>query len=174
MNLLASRIAVKIKNANPEETHSIEIMQYSLGIIFNTLLIIVSTAIISLTWGHFAESITFLLCFSILRLASGGFHLKTTMACNIVTILLSTLLPFFITFSDSTLWIVNSINLIIVIMYAPNPDKNARIPTFLYPILKLISIVIVSSNFFFQSNVLGLAFLVQALTVIPWTRRRTQ
>ncbi|MFC6649843.1 accessory gene regulator B family protein [Paenibacillus rhizoplanae] len=96
MNLLASRIAVKIKNANPEETHSIEIMQYSLGIIFNTLLIIVSTAIISLTWGHFAESITFLLCFSILRLASGGFHLKTTMACNIVTILLSTLLPFFL------------------------------------------------------------------------------
>ncbi|MFD2879381.1 accessory gene regulator B family protein [Paenibacillus rhizoplanae] len=43
----------------------------------------------------FAESITFLLCFSILRLASGGFHLKTTMACNIVTILLSTLLPFY-------------------------------------------------------------------------------
>ncbi|NQX44953.1 accessory gene regulator B family protein [Paenibacillus tritici] len=170
MNSLANRIAIAIKNANPEETHSVEVMQYSLGIILNTLLIIVSTAFIGLIFGRFEECLTFLLCFCILRLTSGGFHLKTAMACNIVTTLLSTLLPSLISPSDSALWIINIISLVIVVLFAPNPDQNARIPTSIYPILKLVSIVIVSSNFFLHSAVIGLAFLVQSLTVIPWTR----
>ncbi|MEK3878719.1 MULTISPECIES: accessory gene regulator ArgB-like protein [unclassified Paenibacillus] len=173
MNLLANRIAVTIKNANPEETHSIEIMQYALGIILNTLLIIVSTAVIGLIAGRLTECLTFLLSFCFLRLASGGFHLKTAMACNIVTTLLSTLLPSLIAFSEFGLWIANSASLLIMILFAPNPDKNARIPASIYPILKLVSIVMVSSNFLLQSTVLGLAFLVQSLTVIPWTRRQT-
>lgn len=172
MNSLANRIAITIKNANPEETHSVEVMQYSLGIILNTLLIIAGTAIIGFISGTFAECITFLFCFSILRLASGGHHLKTAMACNIVTTILSTLLPSLIIFSDSALWIANTISLIIIVIFAPNPDKNARIPTSIYPLLKLISILMVSSNFFLQSAVIGLAFIVQSLTVIPWTRRR--
>ncbi|QUL53005.1 accessory gene regulator B family protein [Paenibacillus tritici] len=170
MNSLANRIAIAIKNANPEETHSVEVMQYSLGIILNTLLIIVSTGFIGLIFGRFAECITFLLCFCVLRLTSGGFHLKTAMACNVVTTLLSTLLPSLITFSQSALLIANSISLIIVIIFAPNPDQNARIPASIYPILKLVSIVMISSNFFLQSAVIGLAFLIQSLTVIPWTR----
>lgn len=174
MNSLAHRIAVSIKNANPEETHSVEIMQYSLGIILNTLLIIVGTAIISFSFGRFSECITFLLCFCILRLSSGGFHLKTALKCNIVTIFLSTVLPSFITVPNSTLWIANVLSLIIIVTFAPNPDRNARIPASIYPLLKLVSIAIVSSNFFLQSTVIGLAFLVQSLTVITWTRRRTQ
>ncbi|OMF99768.1 hypothetical protein BK147_05415 [Paenibacillus sp. FSL R7-0337] len=174
MNSLAYKIAVSIKNANPEETHSVETMQYSLGIILNTLLIIVGTAIISFSLGRFSECMTFLLCFCILRLSSGGFHLKTTLACNIVTIFLSTVLPSFITLSNSILWIANVFNLIIIVTFAPNPDRNTRIPASIYPLLKLVSIAMVSSNFFLQSTVIGLAFLVQSLTVIPWTRRRTQ
>lgn len=173
MNSIANRIAVSIKNANPEETHSVEVMEYSLGIILNTLLIVVSSAIIGLFLGRFAECMTFLLCFCILRLSSGGFHLKTALACNIVTTLLSTTLPSFVTLSNSALWIANVFSLIIIITFAPNPDKNARISTSIYPLLKLVSIVIVLTNFFLQSTVVGLGFLVQSLTVIPWTRRRT-
>ncbi|MBP2111378.1 accessory gene regulator ArgB-like protein [Paenibacillus silagei] len=173
MNLLANKIAISIKNANPEETHSVEIMQYSLGIILNTLLIIVSTAVIGLFAGRFAECMLFLLSFCTLRLASGGFHLKTAMACNIATTLLSTLLPSLIILSESGFWVASSFSLIMMILFAPNPDRNARIPASIYPLLKLISIVMVFTNFFLQSTVLGLAFLVQSLTVIPWTRRQT-
>lgn len=172
MNSLAFRIAMAIKNANSEETHSVEVMQYSLGIILNTLLIIAGTSIIGFISGTYAECLTFLFCFSILRLASGGFHLKTATVCNIVTILLSTLLPSLITFPDSAIWIANIISLIIIVIFAPNPDNNARIPTSIFPLLKLVSILMVSSNFFLQSSVIGLAFIVQSLTVIPWTRRR--
>ncbi|MHA6530737.1 accessory gene regulator ArgB-like protein [Paenibacillus sp. BAC0078] len=174
MNLLANRIAIAIKNANSEDTHSVEVMQYSLSIILNTCLIIIATAIIGGVTGHFGESLTFLFCFSLLRLASGGFHLKTATACNIVTILLSTLSPYLIVFLGPWLWILNSISFLIIIAFAPNPDKNARIPLQIYPTLKLISIILVSSNFLIHSSVIGLAFLVQSLTVIPWKRRELQ
>lgn len=174
MNSLAYKIAVSIKNANPEETHSIEVMQYSLGIIINTLIIIVFTAIIGLTLGSFTDCLIFLLFFCALRLSSGGFHLKTALACNIVTTLLSTTLPTFVTLSNSALWFANILSLIIIITFAPNPDKNARIPASIYPLLKLVSIAIVLSNFFLHSTVIGLAFLIQSLTIIPWIRRRTQ
>lgn len=73
MNTLSHKIAVAIKQANPEETYSVEIMQYSLGIILNTLLIFIATAATGLLTGHFAEFMTFLLSCSILRLTSGVF-----------------------------------------------------------------------------------------------------
>lgn len=170
MNLLASKIAAAIKDANPEDTYSVEIMQYSLGIILNTLIIILVTAILGLVTGNFAPFMMFLFSFCLLRLASGGFHLKTARACNIVTILLSTLLPYFLTLTGQLLWIINIICLFIIILFAPNPDIHARIPQKMYPVLKLTSILLVCLNFFFHSSVIGLAFFVQSLTVIPWTR----
>jgi len=171
MTSLAYKVAARIKHANPEGTSSVEVMQYALGIIFNTLFILLATAIIGIVTGHFVEFMTFLLSFSILRLASGGFHLRTAFACNIVSVLLSTLIPFLFNVSGQPLLIINGIGLFIMILFAPNPDKNAQIPRKLYPTLKIISILLVASNFFILSSVIGLAFLVQSLTVIPWERR---
>lgn len=171
MNTLANKIAVAIKMKNPEETHSIEMMQYSLGIILNTLLIVIATATFGLLTGHFTQFMTFLLSCSLLRLTSGGFHLKTATACNIFSILLCTLTPYFFSFSGPILLLVNIASLLIMLLFAPNPDKNARIPTRLFPFLKIISVLLVSLNFFIHSSVIGLAFIVQSLTVIPWIRR---
>lgn len=173
MTSLAYKVAIRIKRANPEGTSSVEIMQYSLGIILNTLFILLATAFIGIITGHLSEFMTFLFSFSLLRLSSGGFHLKTAYACNIVSVLLSTLIPFFFNFSGQPLLIINCISLIIMVMFAPNPDKNAQLPRKLYPALKLTSIILVVSNFFILSSVIGLAFLVQSLTVIPWERRGT-
>ncbi|AIQ53801.1 accessory gene regulator ArgB-like protein [Paenibacillus sp. FSL R7-0331] len=174
MNTLSHKIAAAIKKANPEETYSVEIMQYSLGIILNTLLIITATAMIGLLTGHFGEFMTFLLSCSILRLTSGGFHLKTARACNLFSILLCTLIPYLFSFSGAALTVINMTSLLIMLLFAPNPDTNARMPVKLYPLLKIISILLVSLNFFIHSSVIGLAFIVQSLTVIPWIRREKQ
>ncbi|MEC0170739.1 accessory gene regulator ArgB-like protein [Paenibacillus graminis] len=172
MNFLANRIAIAIKNANSEATHSIEVMQYSLNIILNTCFIILATAVNGIVTGHFSESLIFLVSFSFLRLSSGGFHLKTATACNIVTIFLSTASPFLSFFFEQNFWFLSTICFLIIVVFAPNPDKNARIPIKIYPTLKLLSIVLVGSNFLIHSSVIGLAFLVQSLTVIKWKRRR--
>lgn len=171
MNSLALKISTAIKKANPEETGSIEVMQYSLNIILNTLLMLVSSAVIGWFINNLTATLLFFVSFSFLRVCSGGFHLRTATACNIVTTLLCVLIPFFLHFSGSKLLLINATSLIIMIFFAPNPDKNAQIPLHWYPGLKAASIAIVSLNFFIGSSVFGLAFLVQSLTVIPWRRR---
>ncbi|MFC3745742.1 accessory gene regulator ArgB-like protein [Paenibacillus sp. GCM10012306] len=171
MNKLAYKISSLIKNTNPEETSSVEVMQYALNIILNSILIFLGTLLISWLLGNLNESIIFIIFFSSLRFLSGGFHLKTATACNIVTILLCTLTPYLITFPNNRVWIINLISLLIMFLFAPNPDKNAQIQPQLYPTLKILSIILVSLNFFISSTVIGLAFLVQSLTIIPLKRR---
>lgn len=171
MNSLAIKISAAIKRANPEETCSEEIMQYALNIILNTLLTITASLVIGRLLNNFTETLIFYICFSILRVCSGGFHLRTATACNIVTTLICVLTPFFLNSTGSSLWIINAFSLIIMFLFAPNPDKNAQIPLRWFPGLKMASIALVGINFIIGSSVIGLAFLVQSLTVIPWKGR---
>ncbi|MEK3836967.1 MULTISPECIES: accessory gene regulator ArgB-like protein [unclassified Paenibacillus] len=172
MNTLAFKISTAIKNANPEETGSIEVLQYSLNIILNTFLIITCSLFFGWLLNNTAATLLFFASFSVLRIFSGGFHLRTATACNIVTTLLCVLTPYFFILTGSFLLMAfNMISFIIMCFFAPNPDKNARIPYHWFPHLKVISIFLVACNFFIGSSVLGLAFFVQSLTVLPWKRR---
>lgn len=174
MNTLSFKIACMIKQANPQETSSIEVMQYALNIILNSLIIIIT----SLTIGWFTDSLgdtsVSLFSFAILRFFSGGKHLKTAAACNIFSITLCVSIPHFSYLIQDYLWIVNIIILILMLIFAPNPDANAQIPLRWYPLLKIISVLLAVSNFVVHSPVIGLAFLAQSLTVISLERRKSK
>lgn len=171
MNTLSHKIALTINKHNPEHTSSIEVMQYALNIIMNTLLILIISLLVGLFTGRLIETALVLLSFSTLRFFSGGAHLKTAKACNIFSIILCTAIPHLVFFVKDLFWIVNGISLILMFLFAPHPDMNAQIPSNRYPVMKLISILLVFSNFFIYSSVIGLAFLAQSLTVIPLKRR---
>ncbi|WP_379128870.1 accessory gene regulator ArgB-like protein [Paenibacillus sp. sgz500958] len=166
MNTLAYKIALMIKRANPEQTHSVEVMNYALGIILNTMFIIVISGLIGLITGAWHETMLFLCAFSILRLCSGGFHMKTARACNVISILLCTITPYFSSLLDETVFGINLFCLTAMILFAPQPDIHSQIPKKLYPTLKILSVLLVGSNFVLNSSVIGLAFLAQSLTVI--------
>ncbi|OKP84226.1 hypothetical protein A3842_08310 [Paenibacillus sp. P3E] len=170
MNSLAIKISAAIKRANPEETSSLEVMQYALNIILNTLITFFAAMAIGLFFNNLLATFIFYISFSVLRICSGGFHLPTAWACNIVTALLCSLTPLLNPVGQA-LWIINAVSLVTMLVFSPNPDKHAQIPQSLFPALKVISIVMVSLNFLIGSSVIGLAFLVQSLTVIPWKRR---
>ncbi|QSF47871.1 accessory gene regulator B family protein [Paenibacillus tianjinensis] len=146
-------------------------MQYALNIILNTLLTITASLALGWLFNNFTQTLIFYFCFSVLRLCSGGFHLKTAAACNVVTTLICVAPPLLINITGTSLWIINALSFFIMLLFAPNPDKNAQIPFRYYPGLKLASIVLVGLNFFIGSSVIGLAYLVQSLTVIPWKGR---
>ncbi|GIP32987.1 accessory gene regulator ArgB-like protein [Paenibacillus sp. J2TS4] len=170
MNTLAYRIAAAIKKADSDRTHSIEVMQYSLAILLNTALIIVVSLLIGWWTGQFTSTLVALISLSGLRMASGGVHFKSPWACNVVSVLLIVGVGHIPVYPESLLFWVNVINLVLMISFAPRPDANAAIPVKLYPLLKWISIGLVSSNFIIGSHVIGLAFLVQSLTVVPWRK----
>ncbi|WP_169744919.1 accessory gene regulator ArgB-like protein [Paenibacillus durus] len=168
---MANKIAVAIKRANPEDTSSIEVMEYSLGIILNALLTFAVSSLIGWLLGNFEATLTFMLCFNLLRLCSGGFHLKTATACNIASTLIYSFTPYFFAVSGTILWTMNAVSLIMMILFAPNPDKNAQIPVKWFPYLKCVSILLVCFNFWIESSNMALAFFIQSLTIIPWERR---
>lgn len=95
LNSLALKISLAIKKTNPEETVSVEVMQYSLSIILNTLLTFIVTMSIGLVLNNFIETLIFYLSLSSLRIFSGGVHLKSATACNIVTILICSMTPIY-------------------------------------------------------------------------------
>ncbi|WP_310550169.1 accessory gene regulator ArgB-like protein [Paenibacillus glufosinatiresistens] len=174
MNTLAHKIALSIKRSNAEQTASVEVMQYALGIILNTLLVIAGSALLGWMFGFMAQSLLCLAAFVLLRFFSGGFHLRTAAACNVSSIFICVGLPLLVPYAESVLFILNAAALILMLVFSPNPDINTQIPARLYPAMKGISVVLVLINFFVQSSVIGLAFLAQSLTVIPWERRNTR
>lgn len=93
MNHLSLKIVEFIKKSNPEQTHSIEIMHYALSIIMNTLLIIMTSLCIGGLTGQLKETFLALFSFILLRMSSGGVHLKSARACNIVSIFICSLIP---------------------------------------------------------------------------------
>lgn len=170
MNSLSLKIATLVKKTSPDQTTSIEIMQYALVMILNSILIISVSLGIGLLTGKFFATALALFSFASLRFFSGGRHLRTSTQCNLFSISLCSLIPH-IPLTNDLVWGVNIIALMIMIYYAPNPDVNAQVPLHWYPALKIISILMVVANFFIQSPVIGLAFLFQSLT-INFTQRR--
>ncbi|ETT59378.1 Accessory gene regulator B [Paenibacillus sp. FSL R7-277] len=173
MNTLCFKIASMIKRANPQETSSIEIMQYSLSIILNSLLIIFISFFIGWSTGSIATTAIALFGFAILRFISGGKHLKSATACNIISIILCSSLPHITFLSEQHFILINMFSLIIIVIFAPNPDANVHVPLRYYPLLKVLSVLMVSSNLFIQSHVLGLAFFAQSLTIISLPKKET-
>lgn len=175
MNLLAYKIVSAIKKNNPEQTHSIEVMQYSLSIILNTLFIILCSLLIGGFTGQFKATSLALLSFGVLRLCSGGAHLKTATACNIVSIFICSLIPHIaLLLHNYHLVAINIICLVLMLIFAPNPDANAQIPKEWFLGLKFLSVLMIVLNFWIHSSVIGLAFFIQSLTVIIPFRRRSR
>ncbi|RUS44596.1 accessory gene regulator ArgB-like protein [Cohnella sp. AR92] len=169
INKLSRNFAVRIKKAAPDSPQSVEVLKYALSAILNTFFIIGFSLIVSLFTGKLSEVIIVLIGFALLRQVSGGFHLKSGTWCIIVSTLGITLISF-ADFGQAVSSRITVIALILALIFAPSRiEKQTRIPAKYFPILKLLSILIVSTNFALHFPVLSTAFLVQGLTLI---RRR--
>ncbi|MFD2114586.1 accessory gene regulator ArgB-like protein [Paenibacillus yanchengensis] len=171
MTSMARNLALIIKKANPDETVSVAVMEYALAIIFNYLFIFFTSLII----GYFTDSlgltILALFVFTIIRMLSGGVHIKSIWGCIIVSVLLCVLIPqiSYVTSNNFTL-LFNIISLLCMFFFAPSPDKNSRIDSKYFKHLKLASIIMIGSNFFINSAVIALCFLAQSITILPFRR----
>lgn len=173
MNILSYKLATIIKQANPQETSSVEVMQYALNIILNGLLIVIVSLLIGGVTDRLSDTAIVLFSFAVLRFFSGGKHLKTAAACNVFSITLCSSIPHISYLFQDHVWLINIASLLLILAFAPSPDIHAQVPLHWYPWMKLVSILMVSANFFVASSVIGLAFLAQSLTVITNKNRRS-
>jgi accessory gene regulator B len=160
----ASRyLAISIRNHNPNAA-SEKALFYSLSLIINTLTSISTVLIISLMTGHLQEALIVIFSYILLRYFSGGVHMNTSLACCITSILIF-IIAAHSSFSYAPFGMtLDIISISILLVTAPNNImKVSRMKPSYYPILKVISIVIVTSNLFFQIPVVSVSFIIQAI-----------
>ncbi|RKP49839.1 accessory regulator AgrB [Cohnella endophytica] len=166
VNTLAKKLAMGIKKVVPESPQSVEVLKYSISYILNAFFIIGSSLLISLFTGKVIEVIIILIGYALLRQVSGGVHLKSGTLCIVVSTAGATALSF-VSFDSNILILFTAISMLLALVFAPSRiEKQTRIPSKYYPLLKLLSLIIISSNLVIHSAVLASAFLLQALTLV--------
>ena len=165
---LAFRIAKYLKRVEPEKTASVEVMKFSLEALINVLITFLFVLTIGIIFGKSIESIIGLASFAFLRFFSGGIHLRTAIQCSFMSTILISISPH-IPLSLFGGRIIILISLIIVILFAPsNIEDHARIPKKYFPVLKLISALIVALGFVVPNSTFIVVCFIQALTIIPF------
>lgn len=167
IELLAGRMAEGIKRRAPDHPASVAVLKHSLAILINTISIIVLTLGIAILNDRLKETIIVMSSFALLRMVSGGLHLKSGTMCVVVSTLLIVGLSM-MGFSEITTLIINITSLILAILFAPTDiQKQSRIPKKYYPVLKLLSVLMISINFWIASSYVAVAFFAQALLLFP-------
>lgn len=170
IEILASKLAVKIKKVVPEHPATEAVLKFSLALVINALLIIILSITLSFFTGKIKETLVVLVSFAILRQISGGLHLKSGIWCVVGT----TSLVMIISLSHPSyvgVQVLNVTGILLAMVYAPSGiEKQSRIPTKYYPVLKVMSCLLIASNLLIQSPVLALSFFVQCLTLIQIRR----
>ncbi len=163
---LAEKLAISINKKNPNSS-SIIVLRYALVSLINLIIIMGFIIIVGLVSGRIVEAVVAVVAFPALRYFSGGLHLRSSMICNIISaifMLISIYAPLHYWYTG---FIINLISFSILFLYAPSGVQKSKISKSQYPMLKLVALLIVSSNLIFHSPVLSIAFFAQSITTIP-------
>ncbi|WP_090668092.1 accessory gene regulator ArgB-like protein [Paenibacillus tianmuensis] len=163
---LALKLAVIIKSANTEETHSIEVMKYSLAMLINILLVLFASIILGIISGKLFETLQAFTFFFIIRSVSGGYHMRTLVGCFIISTLAFVIIPHI---PIRLFWVnvLTCVSGLLFLIYAPKSQEQNNIPSQFKSLLKSVSVVIVCSNILFESPIFALASLLQGILLIP-------
>lgn len=159
----ATYMATSIRNNNPHSA-SQAVLFYALSLMINSSITVITVIIISSLTGHLYEALTVIFFYTLLRYVSGGSHLASSLACCITSSVIF-LLASHIEYNFFYLGLLlNAGSIVILLKTSPQGIENiSRIDKKYYPLLKILSVVIVASNFFFQLDFLSTAFFIQAL-----------
>jgi accessory gene regulator B len=165
IDTLAEKMALSLKKMNVDETASVEVMKFSLIAILNAASILILTATAGYITGKPWDTFLALTAFAVLRMFSGGYHLHSSDLCVAVSTLLFAAIPH-IPMNTMAVFVLNGVSFILVFLFAPSRIENqTRIPPKYYPLLKIISALLVAVNFYLLSPAIALSFSVQALSL---------
>ncbi|WP_290405373.1 accessory gene regulator B family protein [Paenibacillus polymyxa] len=162
---LSRNIARHIKNADPDGPVSVEVMEYALGKRLNYLATITLTFLGGMITGELARTMLAMALFWVIRKASGGVHLKSLTNCAVVSASIFCVVPQ-LDVSHGSILVLTGAATLLYGLFAPNRFEDLN-PSRIEPYLRVFSVIICSSNFFFQSSVFAWVLIVQALLILP-------
>jgi accessory gene regulator B len=172
VDTFAQRLAMKLKEVNPEETASVEVMKYALiGIIHNGI-IILTALIAGLFTGHLLDTLLAIICFIALRFVSGGFHFKSSLACFVFSSVVFVIIPL-IPAAEWVLVLLNSVSLLLALVFSPaNIEEHIRVHKKYFVWFKVISVAIILCNYLILTPVTTWALFAQSLSLIHLKKER--
>ena len=172
MNIIdrsAVKLARSIRKHHPEAA-SEQALTYSLIMTINTVSAAVVSLLICALTGHLKEVLLVMLFYSLVRYFGGGAHLSSSLSCNILTIMILSGLAH-VQFDYLYLGVIfDIVSITVFLLLAPQGIENvSRVDSKYYPLLKIICILIIASNFYFQLPYISAAFLLQSFFITPFS-----
>lgn len=165
---LAEKMALSIKKANEKETVSVAVMKFALIIIINIIIPVVLSLLVGLLTNKLLETAFALGTIIVIRMLSGGYHFRSPIICMTAMIIGATLPPH-ITLPEYWILGLTIISIILFLVLAPSNLRGYHtMPEKYYPMLKVASVLLVSSNLFFDSQILALVFILQGISLFQW------
>ncbi|SYX84579.1 accessory gene regulator B family protein [Paenibacillus alvei] len=164
----SNRLAILLKRNGSDVSY--EVLTYALANILNIVMVTIVSITIGFISGKPLDTIISLIAFGVIRHFSGGLHAKTMDQCFIVSTMIIVVPPHIMLSTNAVLGI-SIFGLICYILFAPNvteylsSTKDQKLRN------KFISVLLVSVNLYIQSTTLAIVFLVQALLIIPYSRK---
>ncbi len=157
----------KYINSNVEGASSIEVLKFVLISLINYIIVAFSVLVFCLFSGHLLEGLISIIVIPFFRQFTGGIHFKSSTLCNATSIIL-VLIAIHVPFKFYPTGILLSIiSILILLKNAPHNIKGfSKLESKYYPILKVMAILIVMSNFLLQSPLLVSLFFVQSLLTL--------
>ncbi|MFC3767691.1 accessory gene regulator ArgB-like protein [Paenibacillus sp. GCM10012303] len=166
----AGKLARTIKSANEQQTAHEAVLKYALTIVINFVIPVCASLLIGWITGQFLGTLLSLTAFTLLRAVSGGFHFKSANVCMIVTTCIISIPPH-ITIPGLWVPVFTSISFILAVLLAPaNIRGYARMPEKYFPIMKVLSLLIIGSNYIWSSSLLAVVFFIQGILLLPLRR----
>ncbi|PYE52474.1 accessory gene regulator B family protein [Paenibacillus barcinonensis] len=164
----AWRIAKHIKAVVPNHPAPIENLNHSLIISINFFTVIGLAVLGALFTGHGKDAAVMLLAFAVLRQLTGGLHLESSTWCAVATAGTATLLSL-VTLDQLTTTVLTVIGLLCVMVFAPaGIEDQTIIPERYYPILKVVGMFIIASNFWVGSSFAAIAYFAQGIMLAAY------
>lgn len=161
-------IAQSINKADPKT--DIELMAYTLKNKLNPFFAITIAFGLCLWTNQWIGVIVSYLLLMLIRGKSGGRHLPSLTLCSLISGLFMGLVPL-INYPGSVALIMTIFSTVIFFLFAPNyfheriDDGSSDLQN------KIIVTVVAASNILIGSSLMASILFVQALTIIPWSRR---
>ncbi|WP_145333376.1 accessory gene regulator B family protein [Paenibacillus xylanexedens] len=160
-------IAQTINKADPKT--DIEVMAYTLKNKLNPLFAITIAFLICLWTNQWIGVVVSYLLLMLIRGKSGGRHLPSLTVCSIVSGLFMGLVPL-INYPEILVLGMTIFSTLIFVLFAPNYfhehiDDGNDLQN------KIIVTAVATSNIVIGSSLMASILFVQALTIIPWSRR---
>jgi len=167
---ISRRMAIRMKEIHPNHPISTEVLAFALGSIINIFGTIVVALSLAAMLGQFKETALAMLAFAALRAISGGRHLKTSVTCMLVTSVGANLIPLaakYIPFSKYSIISMTVVGMVLAAVFATRKiEHQTRIPKKYYPLLRVLSVLLIATNLIFLNKIIAISHFVQCLLLI--------